>query len=140
MHRSIFAEHRHTDNSYQVLTIWHVGQVSRRCQCRILGRDALCITQKGETQPLSAGVTDLAAATRRAAAPSAWPCAASIAGFTLSSSGPDRPLGVPSLLYATLTSIWALGQKLVMHECSNFSFNVDRTNMLSRQRLSASGI
>ena len=90
--------------------------MDRRWQCRLLRHDALCIIQKAETPPLSAGVTDLAAATRRAAAPSAWPCAASMAGFTLSSSGPDRPLGVPLLLHATLFMIQALDQKLVMHE------------------------
>lgn len=46
-------------------------------------------------------IGDLAAATKREAAPSEWPCTASIAGLIRSKSGPVRPRGVPVLLRTT---------------------------------------
>ena len=44
---------------------------------------------------------DLAAASKREAAPSEWPCTASIAGLSRSNSSPVRPRGVPVLLHNT---------------------------------------
>ena len=46
-------------------------------------------------------IGDLAAATKREAAPSEWPCTASIAALSRSNSSPVRPRGVPVLLRTT---------------------------------------